>query len=176
MDIGPEFNTPPLPPREVSRGYILRQLTTSGLFIVGAVFAFIGLVFTIVSFGLRMGGIEDIGLGIFLYLGIGQLVLGLAMLYLRLRRMRSVVKVMRGGQAIKGKLVSVGPNYSVTINNRHPWRVRYTFRPLGGEAQGEYETLDGRVRRLAEDLPLFVLYNSSDPSKNTLYPNWELAE
>lgn len=164
------FSPPPMPPREVSGRYARRLLMTDIRFIVGAVLGGIGLIYAVV-------GVREYGYGVgIVFLSTGMLILGVGvwLVLLRVLRWRRIIAVIEKGPPIRGEVLGVGPNFSVRINGRHPFKVRYSFRPLGGTVEGVFETMDERVMVLKVGMAVNVLYDPDDPAVNTLYPDWEL--
>lgn len=169
---------PPNPPRDVAQGYAMKQLSVSAWFIVAVVFIFIGIMFLGIGVPAFLTTQNELGIGgsIFAFLGIVFLGFGLIILFARIRQIRRLVHVMREGREKLGEVVSAGYNFNVTINNRHPYRIKYTFRPLGGDVKGEYETMDHRAGEIETGSPIYVLYDPDEPEYNTLYPHWEEAD
>lgn len=170
-----DLSRPPNPPREVSRRYVISQFTTNVWFIVGMVFAFIGCTFTGVGIPFLFTTSNELGIGgiIFSLVGLGFLIPGVIILFRRIRQARRLLFVIREGRDRLGDVVSAGYNTSVTINNRHPYRIKYTFRPLGGEVEGTYQTMDHRAGEVAAGSQVYILYDPDEPEYNTLYPHWE---
>lgn len=170
-----DLSRPPNPPREVSRRYVISLFTTSAGFVVGLVFSLIGCIFTGVGTPILLAGLGgfDIGAVIFALVGVVLLVIGAVILFMRYKKVRRISRVIQSGYSKLGEVVSAGYNTSVTINNRHPYQIRYTFRPLGGEVAGTYQTLDHRAGEIETGSPVYVLYDPEEPKYNTLYPHWE---
>lgn len=165
--------TPPPPaPRPISDSYARRLMLTDGGAIAGLVLTIIGGMFTLIGAVMTILLVTAfIGI-IFLPLGLLQLGIGLFLLYWRYNEKKKIVEVLRDGQAIIGQITSVREDYSVSINNRHPWIIEYEFRPNGGlQSYGKLTTLNAPGPNLQTGCETYVLYMPQTPSQNTLYPH-----
>jgi hypothetical protein len=84
----------------------------------------------------------------------------------RLRRAR----VYRHGEGILAKLESVGLNHSVTVNGRHPTRVRWSFQVQGQRYDGSWSGFNAErflPKDSSDQLP--VIYDPKDPKRSTLF-------
>ena len=81
-----------------------------------------------------------------------------------------VEQVLKNGQATLGEIEETTQNYAVTINNRHPWDIRYNFQVHGKEYQGKLTTLNtpGPIYQPGERI--YVLYDEQTPTTSILYP------
>ena len=95
--------------------------------------------------------------------------IGGAVLYTGRRRSRNLLQVLSEGVAAAGKVEEVEVDYSVSVNDRHPWRVGYSFvvdgiRHAGsGRAWNPDDTLQPGA-------PIYVVYLVVDPGRNSIYP------
>ena len=106
-------------------------------------------------------------IGFFVFLvfgGIGGGVFGLGFYRSRARN-----QIWKHGVAIEGSVLSVEENFSVRINGRHPWIVRYRFRWPDGDKEAEMSLLDPRLRNVQEGTLLRVLVDPQDPLQSLVY-------
>ncbi|MGB8646423.1 MAG: DUF3592 domain-containing protein [Anaerolineae bacterium] len=163
--------SPPLAPRPISDSYAWRLLSADGAAITGFVFLLLGLVFTLVGTGLTLGRVTAF-VGIpFAIIGPLFLIVGLALGFWRYGQARQVIQVLREGQATEGQIIGVQENYSVRVNNRHPWLIRYQFQMSGRTFEGRVTTLNTPGAGLQAGKKAFVLYLPNAPEHNVLYPH-----
>ncbi|MCP4535938.1 MAG: hypothetical protein GY832_02230, partial [Chloroflexi bacterium] len=130
------------------------------LLLVGFIFALVGIPLVFVFFPSIL----------FVLLGLAFLGGGVPIIIWRYRKAQQTLNVLRMGQAALGHIVDVTQNYNVTVNNRHPWIIRYGFRVGGHEYGGEMSTLRPVGFTHQEGQRVYVLYLESDPAQNTIYP------
>lgn len=166
----PGLNWPPSPPRTIAPNYVWKLMGQDGWVISMSIFVLLGFIFTSVGGGLTLGivtalvGIPFLGLGL-LFLGGG-----LAVLYSRYQTFTQMAEVLKTGQAKEGEIISLEPNYSVRINGRMPWIVRYQFTLDGKLHTGSVSTLNSP--QFTHPLgPAVVLYLPENPDRNQLYPH-----
>lgn len=129
--------TPPPAPRSISTNYIWRLLSTDGWSIAALIFSLLGVIFSLVGAGLTIGAVTAF-VGIpFLVLGLAFLGIGIGILTLRYRETQKVVDVLREGEATHGIITEIQKNYSVQINGRSPWVIRYQFQVNGQNYEGK---------------------------------------
>jgi membrane protein implicated in regulation of membrane protease activity len=163
--------TPPLAPRPIPNRYAWRLLSRDGGAIAAFVFVILGFVFSLVGAGLTIGVITAF-LGIpFLMLGIIFLIAATGLLLWRYQSTQKVVTVLREGQAARGKIVSVGQNYSVRINGRYPWVIQYQFQAVGQEQAGQVTILNQPGEQHQAGRAIWVLYLPDAPKWNSIYPH-----
>ena len=166
-----ELVTPPLPPRPISSRYAWRLLFSDGAAIAALVFTVLGLVFALVGAGLTLGVITAfVGLP-FLLLGIIFFGFGGAVLIWRYQAAQKVVTVLREGEAARGQILDVQQNYSVRVNGRNPWVIRYAFPAKGQQYQGKVTTLNQPGQQLQPGKAVCILYLSGAPQWNSIYPH-----
>ncbi len=111
---------PPEVPRVLPKGYRWRVLLWKN------VMAFIGMMFSTV----------------FVWSVIFPII-GIPLWYFGHRKGKRWLHALINGRATRGRLTSVALDYSQTHNNKHPWRIEYSFdRHEGGEGQGFCEAWD----------------------------------
>lgn len=169
-DARPQLSWPPSPPRNIAPNYAWKLLSQDGWVISTFVFVLLGIIFTMVGGGLTLGivtafvGIPFVGMGL-LFLGGG-----LAVAYWRYQLATQTVEVLKSGQAKEGEITGLEPNYSVRINGRMPWTIRYQFSVDGKVYQGSTSTLNNP--QLTHPVgPAVVLYLADNPDKNQVYPH-----
>lgn len=166
-----EMLTPPLAPRPISTRYAWRLLSSDGWAIAAGIFVLLGIIFGLVGAGLTLGVITAF-VGIpFLLLGILFFVGGGAVLAWRYQTAQRIVGVLRDGAATRGEIVDVQPNYSVRINGRNPWVIRYQFQADGASQEGQVTTLNPPGQQLQSGKPAWILYLPGAPKWNTVYPH-----
>lgn len=162
---------PPPAPREISNQYVWRLMTTDGWSIAALVFSLIGGIFSLVGAGLTLGIITAF-VGIpFLALGLALLASGVGILVWRYNRTQKVVEVLRDGVSANGEIVDVQQNYSVRINHRYPWVIRYQFEFIGQTYTGEVSTLNPVEKEFQAGDAVCVLYLPAEPQWNCIYPH-----
>jgi hypothetical protein len=162
---------PPPAPRSISQSYVWRLLSTDGWSIAAFVFGLLGAVFILVGAGLTIGILTAfVGLP-FLVLGLALLGIGAGALIWRYQEMQKVVNVLRVGEAASGKIVGVQENYSVRINGRHPWVIRYQFQVNGQNYEGKVSTLNPLGEQYQAGNAVWILYLPTAPQWNSIYPH-----
>ena len=161
---------PPPPPRELPKEFIRRAQHVSKfelLFgsIFGGVGVFLGLIFFVIGLTTFIWLFALIGLVIgAIFGGIGG-----AVLYAGRRRSRNLLQVLSQGEVTTGEIDAVALDYSVRVNQRHPWRIGYFFTVAGVRHAGS-----GRAWTADETLqpgaPVHVVYLAMDPGRNSIYP------
>ena len=166
-----QFTPPPPAPRPISDRYVWRLLFSDGWAIAALVFGLLGFIFTLVGAGLTIGIITAfVGLP-FLALGIIFLGLAIGALIWRYGRAQKVVHVLQVGEAVAGQIVEVQENYSVEVNGRHPWAIRYQFQVNGQAYEGNVTTLNPVGPDIQAGRTACVLYLPADPQWNSIYPH-----
>jgi hypothetical protein len=162
---------PPAAPRPISERYVWRLLTSDGWWIAALVFGILGFIFSLVGSGLSLGRITAF-VGIpFLLIGIPLLVTGVWVFEWRYQDARKVVNVLRKGEEARGQIVDVQENYSVTVNGRHPWMIRYQFQANGQDYKGGVSTLNQPGQQLQAGKAVYVLYLPNSPKWSSIYPH-----
>ena len=162
---------PPPAPREISNQYAWRLMLTDGWSIAAFVFSLMGVIFGMVGGGLTLGVVTAF-VGIpFLAFGLAWFALGVSLLVWRYNKTIKIVEVLRDGVAVRGEVVDVQENYSVRINQRHPWVIRYQFQSNGQTFTGEVSTISPAGRDFQTGNAVSVLYLPADPQWNCIYPH-----
>jgi hypothetical protein len=162
---------PPPAPRPISDSYVWRIMFTDGWAVSAFVFCLLGAIFCVVGIGLTLGIITAF-IGIpFLLLGLGFLVVAVWVLSWRYKMAYRVVNVLRMGEAVRGQIVEVSENYSVRINGRHPWTIRYQFQVNGQDHAGSVSTLNPVGENFQPGKAVYVLYLPDVPELNSLFPH-----
>lgn len=161
---------PQSPPRTVAPNYVWKQMGQDGWVISMVIFVLLGFIFTIIGGGLILGIITAL-VG-FPFVGMGLVFLGggLGVLYWRYQTYVQMAEVLQSGQAKEGEIVSLEPNYSVRINGRMPWTVRYQFTLDGKGYSGSVSTLNNPQETHPVGAAV-VLYLPDNPERNQLYPH-----
>ena len=162
---------PPSPPRSISDRYMWRLLYSDGWSIAGLILGFMGVIFSFLGAVLTIGMVTAF-VGIpFLLLGILFLGISSGLFIWRYREAQKVVNVLREGEAIHGQIVDVQENYSVSINGRYPWVIRYQFRVNGQDYEGKVTTMNQPGPQLQAGKAVCVLYLRTTPEWNSIYPH-----
>jgi len=167
-DPGP---SPPLPPRQLPKGYKQRVfLKNSPLSLIGGIFFIVGLPFTIifplVSFFTQewLFLIMGCGLGgLFVALGAGMLLFGI-------RSGLNKIRPYELGQATVGEIIDIHRDYSMMVNGRNPWRIYYQFETSTTPYEGSVLTWQNAERTHKVGNRVYVLYMLENPDQNALYP------
>lgn len=107
----------------------------------------------------------------FLLFGVASLAGAIAVGFWRYGQAQNIVKVLRIGEATPGRIVDVTANYSVRVNGRHPWTIRYQFQVNGQEQEGSVTTLNPVRQDLQAGKAVYVLYLPDTPRWNSIYPH-----
>jgi hypothetical protein len=162
---------PPPAPRQISDKYVWRLISTDGWSIAAFVFVILGLVFSVVGTALTFSKIAAFVGVPFLCIGLPFLAAGGFILVRRYQQMHKIVDVLKNGAAVPGRITEVQENYSVTVNGRHPWMIRYQFLAAGQDYDGKVTTLNPPGPQLQAGKDVYVLYLTATPRWNSLYPH-----
>jgi hypothetical protein len=166
-----ELPTPPLPPRPIPNRYVWRLLSRDGWSIAAFVFGLLGVIFSLVGAGLTIAIITAF-VGIpFLLLGIAFLIAGVWVFLWRYQNAQKIVNVLRDGEATRGQIVEMQQNYSVRINGRYPWVIRYQFQADGQDHEGKVTILNPPGEQLQAGKAVCVLYLPATPKWSSIYPH-----
>lgn len=167
----PTLAEPPPVPRNEPPHFIRRMMLTEGWSIAAMVFLMLGVIFTLVGAVLTLAIITAfVGLP-FLGIGILFLIVSLPILLGRYHNAKQKLHVFQLGQHILGEITEVHQNFSVRVNGRHPWVIRFRFQISGRDYEGQVTTLNGEVANYHPKQPLWVLYLPDNPQQNTIYPS-----
>lgn len=97
--------------------------------------------------------------------------IGMIMLFIALRGWRRVRWVYVHGRAVRARVVSLGPDTSVRINGRHPFRLTWEF--VGADDEIHDGSLTSmhllELEPFAKQGEVIVLHDPANPRLNTLY-------
>lgn len=96
--------------------------------------------------------------------------IGLIVFVLAVRSNRREIRAFTRGKPTSGQVVSAGLNRSYTINNRHPYEVRWEFSIDGTTYEGKLSSM--KMTALAdmhEGSDVVVLYDPNNPKVNTVF-------
>lgn len=162
--------SPPLAPRQVPENYVWRSMTVDGWVIASVVFLMLGVIFAPLGLALTITLVTAfVGLP-FLFLGGAFLLFAIPVLILRYQSYKRRATILRQGQSALGKIQSLEQNYSVMINNRHPWIITYTFMVHGEPYEERFSTIRLPHKEFKPGAPVYVLFDPNDPHQNILYP------
>jgi hypothetical protein len=165
------LQTPPLPPRAISDRYVWRIFFSDGWWITSLILGILGVVFFPLGAGLTMGVITAF-VGIpFLFLGIGFLIAGGWVAVWRYQIAQKIVNVLRVGVAVRGHVTDVQQDYSVMVNERNPWVIRYQFQANGQNVEGNVTTFNSLAQQFQAGKAVSVLYLPEDPKWSSIYPH-----
>lgn len=166
-----EISNPGQPPRPIANRYAWRLLLADGWWIAALVFDLIGTIFFIVGAGLILGIVTAFVGVIFLFLGIAFLGAGGAVFFWRYQTAQKVVRVLRDGIPIVGKITDLQQNYSVTINGHHPWIIGYEYLVRGQTYTARVTTLNQPGQQLQVGKTVLVIYLADEPQRSSIYPH-----
>jgi hypothetical protein len=162
---------PPPAPRPISDRYIWRLIFADGGWITALILGILGFIFSSVGAGLTIGIITAF-VGIpFLLIGLLMLGAGGGLFFWRYQAAQQVVNVLRIGDATRGQIVEVQEDYSVSINDRHPWVIRYCFQANGQDYQASVSTMNPPGQQLQVGKAVSVLYLPQAPKWSSIYPH-----
>jgi hypothetical protein len=107
----------------------------------------------------------------FLLLGIGFLIAGGWVAEWRFQVAQKIVNVLRVGEAVRGRITEVQQDYSVMVNDRNPWVIRYQFQANGQNVEGKVTTFNPLGQQFQEGEAVSVLYLPADPKWSSIYPH-----
>ena len=166
-----EPEPPPPAPRPISDNYVWKLLFSDGWAIAALIFLLLGGIFTLTGIPLVIG-IVTAFVGIpFTILGFLFLVAGGFIFFKRLEYARTIVTVLREGQAVLGRITTVDVNANVQVNGRNPWTITYGFEATGSNHEGRVTTLSQPGWHLQPGNACYVLFLPDHPEKNALYPH-----
>ena len=160
---GTQLGEPPPPaPRPLPSGFAFRLLWSRNiLVIVGGIFALVGAVlFVPLLLVAAWGALLPL---IFVVLGLTLFAIGRA-------EARRTLEAFRRGTAVAGEIVSVSLDRSQSINSQHPWKLVYHFNLDGTLHEGCITSYDSTVATRTTGQPVWVLYVTTKPELNTIYP------
>ena len=168
---GEGFVMPPPPPRQVPDSYFWKLLFNDSWGIIAFIFAFLGAIFSFLGVVLTIAvvtmfvGLPFLGLGV-LFLSIG--VIGLIM---RGQEIKNIVLVLQVGLPVRGEITNLEENLTISVNNRHPWKISYQFMLDGRLLESEKSTLNKPSPTHQPGRTVCVLYLQDKPEINTIYPH-----
>ncbi len=166
-----DIPVPPPAPRPISQGYAWKLALQGGRGVAGMVLALVGLIFTLVGAGLTLGIITAfVGIPFFL-IGLILLGTGALLLFLQFQHSQNIVAALRDGEATRGRILDAEQNYSLRINGRNPWVIRYQFEAGGQNHEGSVSTLNQPGERLQAGKPVCILYLPGAPQWSSIYPH-----
>lgn len=166
-----DLPNPPPAPRSISSRYVWRLLSSDAWSVVAGIFGILGLVFTLVGSGLTVAVITAfVGLP-FLLLGLCFLAFSIPVFIWRYRNAQKIMRVLREGAVTQGEITAADEQYSVRVNGRHPWIVRYRFAVEGKTYEGKVSTLNPPGAAVSAGRPARILYLSDAPQWNSIYPH-----
>jgi hypothetical protein len=81
-----------------------------------------------------------------------------------------ILRALRKGTAVEGKIVEVRLDATTEVNGRNPWKLVYQF-PVGESlCEGSVTSFDSTVGGRSSGQSIWVLYVPEAPEKCTLYP------
>lgn len=162
---------PPSAPRPISPSYAWKLIFTDAKGIAGMVLGLLGFIFTLLGAALTIGMITAF-VGIpFLCVGLVLLGAGAVLFFLQYQQAQNIVGALRDGEATRGRILDVQQNYTVRINGRNPWVIKYEFQGGGQTYESSVSTLNQPAERLQAGKPVYVLYLPSAPKWSSIYPH-----
>ena len=154
-DPGPR---PAAAPRAMPDGYVLRKrLTKNPQSAIGLGFVLMSLLTVPVPF-------------VFL-LFIPLFLAGAALLYTGLRKANQWLRALQQGTVTRGVITAVEQDRTQSIDNQHPWQLRFSFElHAGGAQEGSVDAWDPIHAKRAEGDRVWVVYDATDPASHALWP------
>jgi hypothetical protein len=87
------------------------------------------------------------------------------------QKARKMITVLREGTAAPGQIIDIHPNYSIRVNGRNPWVIRYQFMANGENLEGKVTTFNPSAGQIQVGNAVYVLYTPQAPKWNTIYPH-----
>jgi len=75
------------------------------------------------------------------------------------------------GKRTRGQIADTRQDYSVTVNGRSPWVIRYQFQANGQAVEGKVTTFNALGDNLQAGKAVSVLYLPADPQWSSIYPH-----
>lgn len=86
------------------------------------------------------------------------------------RSNRREIRAFVHGTAVVGQITYQGPDMTVKVNGRHPFKLEWEFQVGGTRYTGSFSTMSrGELGEVANATELAVLYDPSKPAVNTLW-------
>jgi hypothetical protein len=150
---------------------VWKLLLSDGWAIAASVFVLLGGIFTITGVPLTLAVVTAfVGLP-FAALGVLFLVPGVVILMKRYENATTIVRVLREGEAVLGRIATVSVNPNVQVNGRNPWTITYAFDVAGAQHEGRVTTLIEPGWQLQPGRAAYVLYLPENPESSSLYPH-----
>lgn len=160
---GHELGTPPpAVPRPLPAGYEMR----TRFFNIGVL---LGLAFTLLP-GFIIAALIAQGKWLPALFPLLFLLGGFSLFRYAWGKASGIIRALRHGTAVAGKVAALNLDMHQSMNGRHPWRLVYHFTVDGHNLEGVVTTFDTTLADRRSGQPVWVLYNEKDPNQNTLYP------
>jgi hypothetical protein len=162
---------PPPAPRAFADSYVWRLVFSDGWALAGSIFSVLGTVFFCIGLPLMITIVgAPVGVIFSLLGGIFMLIGGVA-ISRRYQTAQTTLNVLRHGEVAYGQITDLTQDFTVSVNQQHPWIIRYQFEVTGQLAAGEVITMNPPGPQLQAGQPAVVLYAPNAPQNNTLYPH-----
>jgi hypothetical protein len=150
---GPQRDEKPQPaPRFLPKQFKNKILyKTNWLFIIGALFAFANF-----PFSFRINGFD-----IFFMAG------GVFLCWLGYTRAMKKIDVLQNGEIAEGTIASAHENKNVTVNEKHPFIIEYTYDLNGEKRSGSMNCWDETSLSHYPGEPVWVVYSNKNFEKNS---------
>ena len=96
--------------------------------------------------------------------------IGIPLLIAGIKKSERALRVLRGGRSAAGTLLECEQDTSQTLNNRHPWKIRYVYETPGGVRESEALLWDPAATRLKPGDPVQVVYLPGREEVSALWP------
>lgn len=166
-----EILAPGQPPRPIANRYAWRLLFADGWWIAALAVGMNGIIFSLVGAGLLLGIVTALVGVIFFLLGLALLAASGAVFFWRYQTAIKVVRVLRDGIPVSGKITGLQQNYSVTVNGRHPWIIEYEYLTGGQTYTARVTTLNQPGQQVQGGKTVWVLYLADEPQRSSIYPH-----
>jgi hypothetical protein len=96
--------------------------------------------------------------------------IGLTLAFVGWRSNRREIRAFTDGRPVTARVTSVGQDYSVTVNGRHPLRMEWQFEVASQQYSGSISAMDRALfGDLTEQKEVVVLYDPMNPDVNTIW-------
>jgi hypothetical protein len=160
----------PPAPRSIPATYVRQRLWFSVTSLVGMLFMGIAGLMMTSGAVLLLFAHERAGLYLILFPSL-HFVLGAAIFHFGRRKARRQIMSLQHGVPVDAVVSASEPDRTQSFNGRNPWMLRYTFDVKGVPFEGSVSTYNiSLARRYGVNARVKVVYLSTDPDANCLYP------
>ena len=163
------LDVPPVP-RSLPKWFFMKMALSEVLFIVGAIFSFVGTLFGIL-FPI-LGFLNNI----FLFILIGGIIglifcgLGYTFLFFSTRNILKKITTYRLGRSCIGRIIDIYTDRSLQVNGRSPIAIVFEYEVNQEMYEGTIKGFHRSLYKYQVNNSLTVLYQLKEPSVSIIYP------